>query len=115
MIPKKRKRERFGTRETTQVRCPGHLQFVRLHECSISGHLHACFGRIEAAHCRLGTDGGMGVKPSDTWTIPLCTGAHAEQHRIGEAAFERKYGIDMKKIATDLARTSPHRMKWMKP
>lgn len=115
-LPKRRKREPMGLREEPQIRCPGHLAWVRGHACSVGGASgQGCGGRMEAAHVRSGTDGGMGVKPSDTYTIPLCSDHHAEQHRIGESAFERRRGIDMKAIAEGLARTSPHRTKWMKP
>lgn len=63
---------------------------------------------IEAAHVRIGTDGGIGLKPGDQWTIPLCSMHHRKQHRIGESTFERIYNIDMKVIAYQLARKSPH-------
>ena len=48
------------------------------------------------------------------WTISLCGGPdghHAEQHRIGEAEFERRHGIDMKALAREFAAKSPHRKK----
>lgn len=102
-------------KERGPLRSPGHLQFVRSRECSIPG----CEGRpIEAAHVRTGTDGGMSVKPGDQWAISLCAGRwsdqgwnwveghHAEQHRIGEQAFEKKYGIDMKARAREFAAAS---------
>lgn len=111
---RRRKPEKLGVRKEPQVRCPAHLKFVRGFVCSIHDK-HECEGGIEAAHCRTGTDGGMGVKPSDYWAIPLCSGAHREQHAIGEAAFERTYGIDMKAIAERMASVSPHRFKWMQP
>lgn len=109
---KRRKKEKMGLRKAPQIRCPSHLAWVRGHECAVLATAgHACNWKIEAAHVRRGTDGGTAVKPGDEWAIPLCSLAHAEQHRIGEAAFERKYGIDMKAIARDLARRSPHLRK----
>lgn len=114
-LPKRRKRPPMGLREEPQIRCDSHLQWVRGHACSVGGSSgQGCSGRIEAAHVRTGTDGGLGVKPSDTHTIPLCSGHHQEQHTIGESAFERRYGINMRQIADGLARISPHRMKLMK-
>jgi hypothetical protein len=62
---------------------------------------------IECAHVRSGTDGGVALKPSDRWAISLCHEHHAEQHRNGEAAFEKRHGIDLVKIAEDFARLSP--------
>lgn len=60
---------------------------------------------------RIGADGGMGHKPSDRWTISLCKFCHAEQHQIGETAFELKHAIDMKKLAEAFFLRSPHRHK----
>ena len=111
-----------------RIRCPNHLSFIRGFECCIAGRgpgvppiagkwkivgkPHECEGRIEAAHVRLGTDGGTSVKPSDCYTVPLCSKAHREQHYIGERDFEARYGIDMKKIATGLWQKSPHRLRY---
>ncbi len=53
----------------------------------------------------------MGLKPSDKWTISLCHQHHVEQHRIGECRFERRYGIDMRDIANEFAKWSPHSSK----
>jgi hypothetical protein len=60
---------------------------------------------------RDGTGGGMGLKPSDRWCISLCRDCHARQHRLGEAPFSRHYGIDMKALATEFAKVSPHASK----
>lgn len=107
---KRRKPEPMGIREEVQVRCNGHLSWVRGWECAVINKksAHECFGKTEAAHVRTGTDGGTSLKPGDNFTIPLCAAAHREQHAIGEPAFERMYGIDMKKIAAHLWKISPH-------
>lgn len=55
------------------------------------------------------TDGGMGLKPSDRWCVSLCSAHHAEQHRLGEPAFEQRYGIDLLALAEAFAQRSPHR------
>lgn len=107
---RRRKPQRMGMRDAPQIRCPGHLKWLRGFPCAIAGQ-HLCGGRIEAAHVRAGTDGGMGVKPSDRYAIPLCGDAHAMQHRVGEHQFERTFDISMRKIADDLWRRSPHRLK----
>ena len=60
---------------------------------------------------RNGTDGGTGMKPSDRWTISLCHNCHANQHHMGEIAFEKAHGIDMKKLAEAFFKASPHRSK----
>lgn len=66
---------------------------------------------MECAHVRTGTDGGIGIKPSDKWTISLCKTCHAEQHAMGEASFEAAYGIKMKALAEAFYKSSPHRGK----
>lgn len=112
-LPKRRKRPKMRVREPSQIRCAGHLKWVRGHVCAVKGvNGHVCEGKIEAAHVRRGTDGGVGIKPSDTWTVPLCSGAHLYQHTVGEATFEREARINMKEVAEGLARRSPHRKKW---
>lgn len=88
-------------------RSPAHRAWVRGHACSVCGTETA----IECAHVREGTDGGMGIKPSDRWTISLCKDHHAEQHSIGEGPFERRHGINMKALASEFFRNSPHRFK----
>lgn len=111
-FPKRRKAAKMGVKDAPQVRCPGHLKWIRGHECAIASK-HDCAGRIEAAHVRSGTDGGLGVKPSDYWTLPLCSDAHRRQHDIGEKQFEREFEINMKDIAKRFAAASPHRFKWL--
>ena len=56
-----------------------------------------------------GTDGGQGIKPSDRWVVSLCRAHHAEQHGIGERAFEGRYGLELVALAEEFARGSPHR------
>ncbi len=122
-IPKRRKRERLGVRESSVIRCAGHLKWVRGCECAVAGKItypadklvcvpHICSDRIEAAHVRTGTDGGTSMKPGDNWTLPLCSEAHKRQHQIGERSFEIAYQIDMKAIAAKLWDISPHGRKY---
>lgn len=107
---RRRKPQKMGARQAPQIRCPAHLKWIRGFVCAVADK-HDCEGKIEAAHVRTGTDGGMGVKPSDCHAIPLCASAHREQHNIGEAAFERKYQISMRLIAATLWARSEHRKK----
>lgn len=112
---KKRIRPRMGVKESTVIRSPGHLAYVRKHHCAcFSTHYDECWGAIEAAHVRIGTDGGSGMKPSDCWTVPLCSWHHQRQHATGERTFETEYRIDMKKIAEELWLKSPARVKLSK-
>lgn len=85
--------------------CPAHRAWVRRHRCCVPGCANL---PIECAHVRRGTDGGQSLKPSDRWTVSLCREHHADQHRIGEAAFEKCYEIDLRALAEAFARASPH-------
>ena len=101
-LPNRLERER--SRKSNARECPAHRAWVRKHHCCVPG----CASRpIECAHVRRDTDGGTGLKPSDRWTISLCRQHHLEQHQIGEAAFEKRYGIDMRALAVEFARRSP--------
>jgi hypothetical protein len=85
--------------------CPAHRAWVRRHHCCVTG----CANRsIECAHVRTGTDGGVGLKPSDRWTISLCSMHHAEQHRLGEKQFGLRHGLDLHALAAAFAGRSPY-------
>jgi hypothetical protein len=60
-----------------------HLTFIRQLPCVACGRA----APSEPAHVRTGTDGGVGIKPSDRYSVPLCTACHAKQHRVGELRF----------------------------
>ena len=85
--------------------CPAHRAWVRRHCCCVVDCRRT---PIECAHVRIGTDGGAGTKPSDKWVISLCAFHHREQHHIGERAFERRYGLELRALAQEFARRSPH-------
>ena len=85
--------------------CPAHRAWVRRHHCSVPGCDQL---PVECAHVRTGTDGGTALKPSDCWVISLCRRHHAEQHRIGETAFAKRYGLDLIELAQEFCRRSPH-------
>ena len=88
--------------------CAAHRAWVRRHRCSVRG----CHNLpIECAHVRTATDGGLGLKPSDRWTISLCERHHLEQHEIGEAAFETRYDLSLIELAREFARRSPYLLK----
>lgn len=86
-----------------RIRSPSHCKWVREHACCVPG----CQKEdMHAAHVRTGTLGGTGLKPGDDWVISLCSRHHSEQHMLGEPAFERFYGIDMKALAREFAAKS---------
>jgi hypothetical protein len=112
-VLQRRKRTKHGLKPGHEREWPKHLRFVRGFKCLACnhapppteyGHVNAIRPHpIEAAHVRVGTDGGTGLKPSDWWTIPLCPAHHEEQHGMAEADFQVKYRLDMKREARKLA------------
>jgi len=85
---------------------PKHLIYIRQQQCVLAGK-DKCEGRTEAAHVRKGTDGGIGMKPSDRYVIPLCSRHHRLQHSIGEKAFEIRFKINMRRLADFFWRGKP--------
>ena len=76
--------------ETTARHNPAHLKFIRSLPCLACGK----FPPSQAAHIRCGTDGGIGLKPSDRYVVPLCDACHAAQHQLGERSFWAAVDID---------------------
>ena len=108
ILPKRRKPPKMNVREPSDRVCLGHIRWIRQHYCSVKGmNGHECKGRIEAHHVRMGTDGGMGIKPSDKWAVPLCVTAHKALHDQGQITVEARWGVDLKSIAEVLAERSP--------
>lgn len=119
-IPRRRKRERMGVRESSVVRCQGHLKWIRGLECAVAGKMtgrgvpHVCDGRMEAHHVQSFhlTEGGMGMKVGDDKAIPLCSNAHQGIHSNGQATTEAIYQMDFAKLAGALWDASPHGRKY---
>lgn len=91
------------------IRDEAHLKFVRQQPCC---HFKGCSRPSEAAHIRMGCPArgkfptGMGIKPSDCWTVPLCGYHHREgpdaQHRMSEEEYWKFRGIDQFALALSL-------------
>ncbi len=87
-----------------------HLEFIRSLPCLV------CLDHtsVEAAHVRFSDwrvgkrQTGMGEKPDDTWTVPLCGVHHREQHGGNERAFWTNEGIDPIIVALALSRSEDH-------
>jgi hypothetical protein len=88
---------------------PGHVGLIQECPCISCGEDHPG-RRREAAHIRYSdaeagkVNPGMGRKPDDRWTLPLCKRCHQDgpkaQHKGNERAFWERLGID----ALDVAR-----------
>lgn len=81
-----------------------HLAFVRSLDCCIEG----CRGSpVQAHHVRTAATAGVGLKPPDTATVPLCHGHHRELHDRGRRTFEARYGVDLGALAAFFAIAGP--------
>lgn len=88
-----------------------HLEFVRQLPCVVCGDPTS----TEAAHIRFACDEvgkrfvGIGEKPDDLWTIPLCGAHHRMQHESNERKFWQMFDRDPIVIALALwAHTGQH-------
>jgi len=92
-IPRSVRRSKSNTHH--RGRRPQHLAFIRQLSCVVCGRA----GPSEAAHVRSGSDAGVGMKPSDRYSLPLCDSCHALQHEFGELRFWSVVRIDPLNVA----------------
>lgn len=104
MLPPKRKSPKSGIARGPKREWQRHRKFVRSHGCSVRDCLD---GPIEFAHIRTAANAGIALRPHDAFAVSLCSSHHREQHQIGHASFERKYGLDLKAMAAEFVRKSP--------
>jgi len=67
-----------------------YLDFVRRFPCLVCS-----FPDTEAHHIRLSHNSGTGIKPPDTWAIPLCNKHHRAIHDSGIKTFTAQTGLDI--------------------
>lgn len=88
-----------------------HLALIRTLPCLNCG-LDPCY---EAAHVRMnsaafGKRQALGRKPDDLWTVPLCRACHQgdadSQHKVGEAIFWQRVGLNPLIVAKELYRVT---------
>ena len=103
-LPDRLKRPKLRVRTSVQKVWPRHRRWVKGHGCCVPG---CTTPRVDFAHLRSAANAGIGQMPHDIFGVSLCRAHHDEQHRIGVAAFSRKYGIDLWGLAAEFARRSP--------
>lgn len=105
----RRKPLRGGIERAPKRGFPKHERWVRGFACCVPG----CQCRqIECMHLRNAANSGTSIKPPSWFCIPGCSAHHHEAHQIGHDSFALKYGIDLWKIAADLAyRTTDKTMR----
>ena len=91
----------------TRICDDAHLKFIRTLPCIVCGDDSATVDR-DAAHIRMPdmtvgkNNPGIGQKPHDFFTLPLCRECHTLQHGMNEGSFWDMYGIDPIKTAAVL-------------
>lgn len=85
-------------------RCQPFIEWLRKRPCFLSVHAprqHKCEGKVRACHFDPWGDKGMSTKVSDSASMPMCDGAHAEQTDVlGWPKFQSKYGFDGRDVVT---------------
>lgn len=93
-------------KKASRERNEAHLALIRQCPCVACGREPS-----EAAHIRQAAPGkppiGMGMKPDDKFTVPLCHRCHMRQHEVGEKPFFEAQGIDPLLMAAALFSKSP--------
>lgn len=105
---------RFGRRKAEGngvIRSSIHRRFLKTFVCAVFNNDGTCDERHapDVAHVRTPNNAGMGRKPSDEWSVPLCRTHHRRAHQIGDKAFELERGIDLAAKAHEFASQSPDR------
>lgn len=60
-----------------------HFEFIRSQSCIRCGNI----SNVECAHIRKFADGGVALKPSPWFCVPICGICHRFQHNRGEVTF----------------------------
>jgi hypothetical protein len=87
-----------------------HLAAIRQLPCLCCGTRPA----REAAHLRMRSpehgkpSTGIGTRPDDKWSVPLCHRCHMDQHKHGEREWWESQGIDPMPVAIELYCFSPN-------
>lgn len=103
-LPPRKKPKKSGIQRAPRRVWNRHRKFIRSHCCCVPGCED---GPIEVAHVRTAANAGTGLKPADASSVSLCHAHHMESHSIGDDSFQRKYGIDLAKLAAEFTRRSP--------
>lgn len=74
----------------TRGRDEAYLSWLRAQPCCVTGRTPC-----DASHIQKPGHGKMGSKTDDRRAVPMIRDVHVEFHKIGHAAFELKYGIDL--------------------
>jgi hypothetical protein len=103
LLPRRLKRSKLGVQVPARKIWPRHRRWVKSHGCCVPDCDAAI---VDFAHLRSSATAGMSQKPHDVFGVSLCRQHHTEQHSLGVAAFDRKYGTDLWALAAEFAQRS---------
>ena len=83
------------------IRSRTHLKFVSEQVCVLCSRPD-----VQSAHIRY-AGAGIGMKPCDSFVVPLCIDHHSEQHRMNERMFWHLYKVDPIAKALSFCAQSP--------
>ena len=86
------------TMKTKNHRSQQYQHFVRSKVCLVCGGDQ----ELQAHHCRLLGSKGTGLKPPDTYCVPLCFKCHLKLHSGGERNFWIIHNIDVARKIIEL-------------
>jgi len=93
-------------RNTDTVKSRGHDQWIRGFPCAVQNS--DCWEKIDAHHVLT-----RGAGNGDDKLVPLCRFHHAQWHDMGRETFDKRYGVNLLKLAAELwQRDTYHRLKW---
>jgi len=69
-----------------------HLAWLRRQPCCVPGCNETS---VQAHHVRNAANSGIGLKPPDSETVPLCPMHHHILHRVGRLTFQAHYRVDL--------------------
>jgi hypothetical protein len=101
-VPKQRKRS--GIARAPKRIWSVHEEWVRSLSCIVPGCRRS---PCQFCHVRSAANAGTGLKPFDSFGVPMCALHHSEQHRIGQPAFQIRYHLDLFRTAAAYFRQSP--------
>ena len=75
-------------------------EWIRALPCLLLGRTghYRCHGPVQVCHVKSRGAGG----PDRQNVVPMCAGAHGEQHCYGIRSFEQRYGLNLKATARQL-------------
>ena len=102
-FPLLKTRSRPRERRPRRTECKAILAHVAAQPCLVRG----CRGKPEVHHRKgASTTAAAGRRSGDNETVPLCADHHTGKngvHALGEAGFERIYGVDLRAASRRLA------------